>query len=302
MKRTALKRIIIWAVVCTLLAATMIVGMAASRSARESFEGIHFGPAVLLEEREGSTEGAADFDPSQVKEIIVKWTSGAVRVGEAEGKNISVSERNTDSKRPLCWKLEGETLTIYPYKGGGWFFFNLPSKTLELQLPKGYRPEMLTIDGASADYSAEGVTVGTLDINTASGDVTLKSVKADEADIDTASGDVFVDADIADFMRIDTASGEVNVNGSYRYGMVNTVSGNQSVEIGEATQSLSIDTVSGNIGLSLKGAKGISLNRSTVSGDFICTLGGRYESESYVYGDGSVDIDVNTVSGNVSVD
>jgi len=154
----------------------------------------------------------------------------------------------------------------------------------------------ITVEGAqgsvhastgSGEIRATGVAGG-LHASTGSGSVTLRQTAAGEVDVSTGSGTLELSG-VRGPVRAQTASGNINVEG-----------------VGEGNWRLS--TASGSVAVRLPSQQGFTLRAHTVSGSIHTaremTVQGtisRHELEGKV-GDGSLRLDVNTVSGNIRVD
>jgi hypothetical protein len=139
----------------------------------------------------------------------------------------------------------------------------------------------------SGEIEATGVAGG-LHASTGSGSVTLRQ---------TAPGDV----------EVNTGSGTLQLEGVHGNVRAQTASGNITVE-GEGQDSWRLSTASGNVTVRLPSQRGFTLHAHTVSGSVhsdreLLVQGtlGKHELEGK-FGDGSFNLDVSTVSGNIRVE
>jgi hypothetical protein len=139
----------------------------------------------------------------------------------------------------------------------------------------------------SGEIEATGVAGG-LHASTGSGSVTLRQ---------TAPGDV----------EVNTGSGTLQLQGVHGAVRAQTASGNITVE-GEGQDSWRLSTASGNVTVRLPSQQGFTLHARTVSGSIhsdreLTVQGalGKHELEGK-FGDGSFNLDVSTVSGNIRVE
>lgn len=148
-----------------------------------------------------------------------------------------------------------------------------------------------TVDGGLSRLKASGasgrmdLTVGgdltAADLNTASGAVTLTvSGEIGTVDSDSASGDLTLTAAGLHKLNADSASGKVRVTAS-------------------AFDQLDVDTASGAVTLTLPSLPGFTMKYTTASGKLDSDVEMKQTGKTYVCGDGSGRISVNTASGDL---
>ena len=131
----------------------------------------------------GGTEmGSANVDAASVKNLSVKWASGAVNIDVVdEGDAIELVEtapRGMTKAQQMRWSVNGDTLSI---DYGTWFScFALGRKDLQVRIPKSCAQNLgaVEIDGASGDYDVNGLGCETLKLKLASGDVDGQNPRA----------------------------------------------------------------------------------------------------------------------------
>lgn len=195
----------------------------------------------------------------------------------------------------------------------------------------------LEIDTASGSVTAGGLTASDLEIDTASGSVSVGSVSATQFELDTASGFVKIDSLTASKCSIATASGNININALSSTGgceldtasgeislgsanvsnLLNIHSASGSVTVNDLTSStLDLDVASGNIMLGLRSLSSGSID--SASGEIVITrldgfgvtvtfdsASGRINGNkdgTYAFGDGACRLEIDTASGDVTVD
>ncbi|MDE2148288.1 MAG: DUF4097 family beta strand repeat protein [Gammaproteobacteria bacterium] len=191
---------------------------------------------------------------------------------------------------------------------------------LVLQLPAAVA---LEFHAGSADLRVRGLS-GPLSADTASGDVWIES-SGTKLVIKTASGDVHVRDPATDETRISTASGDLRLYGIGGRVNLQTASGDIRLEAGTVTElsagsvsgdlqvrlqpapeaRVKLSTVSGDVGLHLTGGSGATLTLSTVSGDIGTAVplqfDDRHRRAQGRYGNGSAQVSIKTVSGDIRV-
>ena len=186
----------------------------------------------------------------------------------------------------------------------------------------GLRADRLDVDTASGAVTVTDLTVRELDVDTASGQVQVVNATADTADMESASGGITFGGKVGK-VDVDTASGRVNLTLTEKAGEVSvssasgnisitgtadevdldTASGTLTLRLTQAARKVSVDSVSGLLEIHLPAtAPGFTVNMDSVSGELtvngFATQGG---NRRQVYGDGSMTIDCDTVSGNVTI-
>ena len=291
MKKAALRRIIVWTVVSVLLAATLIVGIGTSSLLKGSINGLRLGGISTLADREDYTEGGKSFDAAEIKSIEINWVDGSVNVLLTNDKSVSISEDGGDSDDKLCWKLgEDGTLHIEPTKRTfNLFALGSQKKDLTLKLPKSLNLDKLRISTVSAPVKTESesgaspeLDIRKLEVETTSGDVQLLFGSCDSADVTTASGRQEITGGSLREAELGCVSGEISV----------------SAELGK---NLDVETVSGAVKINAVGAKGFTVSFDSVSGKLNTDLEGKFDDDEFIFGDGSVDIEVKTVSGSTEI-
>ena len=141
----------------------------------------------------------------------------------------------------------------------------LPEKTLTVQIPASLIVDELEADVVSASLTARGVQAREIKLESVSGNICADGLTAEKLQIDTVSG-------IAEILRCDVA------------------------------RKLEIDTVSGNAAMQLAAsATGFTLKFDTVSGSVHCDVPVTTSRKSMVYGDGSLEIEMESVSGSFKI-
>lgn len=214
-------------------------------------------------------------------EVIVRaWDRPEVRITGTLGEGVEKLEIDAD----------GDELDIrvrYP-NTGGWFGGGSRSEpsTLEISLPA---TASVSVDTVSAGVDVTGVRGPRLGVDSVSGDVRVRAARVGEARFDNVSGSV--DAEVeSDDIGVDSVSGDIRVAG--RLGgrvRIDTVSGDADLELGPVG-SLTLSSVSGDLGVAAGLAPGGSLRADSVSGGIRVALPA----------DASARIEVETFSGGIS--
>lgn len=201
----------------------------------------------------------------EASELNINWVDGSVTVGFHKGQEIVFSEQASGrltEESSLHWRLNNGVLYV-KYAASGFRTGEGLNKQLTVLLPEGMRLDAVRIDAVSADVGLEAGMVDDLVVNAVSGNVHAVCDEVRTAAVDSVSGDVQ--------MKFAHAPASIRIN---------TVSGDAVAEMPRtAGFTARVDTVSGAVGGSMPMTE---------------SSRGRYVS-----GDGSCDIRIDTVSGDV---
>jgi hypothetical protein len=156
--------------------------------------------------------------------------------------------------------------------------------------------------------SGEGLLAGVQEdssVSTVSGSVVVDGTRGALA-AKTVSGDVAVRAHTGP-LSLNSVSGEIAASGELTVVAATTVSGRLTLDVSSGTASVTANSVSGDVTLRLPAGKGVRVAGHSVSGRLVVDsleYGGNGPGRRNVdisSGDGTCHVQVNTVSGNVTV-
>lgn len=236
-------------------------------------------------------EGAAGYvsetfsvEPARVHEIEVDWLGGSVMVVLTDDDRLSFAEmayQDVPEEQRLSYALDGDTLKI-DFCRIGHLLSSSPEKQLVLSIPRGLTLEKFEADTTAAAVNVTGLHTQTVDISTVSGGVDL-AAEAYEIDISTTGGCAAVDAD---FYQLDFS----------------TVSGSLTLTMQRAAE-VDAETVSGGVTIHLPPSSyGFALDFETVSGTPEIAFDANGGDGHWTYGDKASTLNIDTVSGNLSLD
>lgn len=260
---------------------------------------------VMYSNADRYTAGDFTYDESKVKKVEIEWASGSVTLKNGKG-TLSVSESGADAlkeEEKLHWWIDGTTLKIKFCKSGVKLLLNgLNKKDLTVELPafadleievasgKVIGEEMLDLGEVHVETASGGASIGFLSakeirIETASGAWKLGSVSVSgDFKVDTASGGLTVDEITAETVKVDNASGSIS------FGKI-------------AAEEVHIDSASGSIKLGLADQEaGAEIEYESVSGSFKCNLPYEKSGKTYQIGRGLMKVQIEVVSGSVTVE
>ena len=236
-------------------------------------------------------EGAAGYvsetfsvEPARVREIEVDWLGGSVMVVLTDDDSLSFAEmayQDVPEEQRLSYALDGDTLKI-DFCRSGHLLSSSPEKQLVLSIPRGLTLEKFEADTIAAAVNVTGLHTQTVDISTVSGGVDL-AAEAYEIDISTTGGCAAVDAD---FYQLDFSA----------------VSGSLTLTMQRAAE-VEAETTSGGVTIHLPPSSyGFALDFETVSGTPEIAFDANGGDGHWTYGDKASTLNIDTASGNLSLD
>lgn len=215
--------------------------------------------------KDGFALGGASLPVDGIREIEIEWIAGEVEIECYDGSEIVFSETSAEQlseRQTMRYLVKDGELEIRCCESKT---VQLPEKTLTVQIPASLIVDELEADVVSASLTARGVQAREIKLESVSGNICADGLTAEKLQIDTVSG-------IAEILRCDVA------------------------------RKLKIDTVSGNAAMQLAAsATGFTLKFDTVSGSVHCDVPVTTSRKSMVYGDGSLGIEMESVSGSFKI-
>ena len=215
--------------------------------------------------KDGFALGGASLPVDGIREIEIEWIAGEVEIECYDGSEIVFSETSAEQlseRQTMRYLVKDGELEIRCCESKT---VQLPEKTLTVQIPASLIADELEADVVSASLTARGVQAREIKLESVSGNICADGLTAEKLQIDTVSG-------IAEILRCDVA------------------------------RKLKIDTVSGNAAMQLAAsATCFTLKFDTVSGSVHCDVPVTTSRKSMVYGDGSLEIEMESVSGSFKI-
>lgn len=125
----------------------------------------------------------------------------------------------------------------------------------------------------------------------------------DQITVNTEGADVTATALACRALSVESVSGDITCDGAVEELVIATVSGETTLSLG-GVKTLEHSAVSGNLSVSLVDCTGYTAMLDTVTGQLTCEDAEHQQdgvNESYVYGDGSVALDLITITGDATV-
>ena len=275
MKRNAIVRIVLFSILALSLVGVLIGGIAFKR---------YTAPGIIVR---GTTEAPVvsrnHFNAEEIDRLNIDWAAGKIVILPVEGSEIAVTEELLGEDDEMVLKLDGSTLYVeYSENAVSLNFGSINKKNLYITVPQDWVCKELDIDAASATVQAEFLTVEKLESSTASGEHTFRDCKVEQ-------------------LTLETVSGNLDYSGTLDKLDFGGVSAQADVVVTNFPKSIDVETVSGDVNLTLPKECGFTLEKDSVSGHFSSELETRKENGKYVYGDGQCKIDVEGVSASITI-
>ena len=281
MKTNAIVRIVLYSLAIIVLGGILLAGIGLSMY---SFD-FSFGEGNTdITDGTVGTQGSVPAD--RVRDIKIDWVAGTITlIPDENASDITFwDEGAEDEKHQMVWKHSGDTLSIQYEKSKVYFGVQVTSeeKDLTITVPAGWICHSLEIDAASAEVQVVDLTLGEVDFDGASGICTFENCIVGELDVDTASGDLFY-------------------NGQLETLNVSSMSANCEVVLTKAPREIDLESMSGDLFLTLPEDCGFSVDMNAMSSDFSTDFETVTTNGRHVHGDGSCRIDIEAMSGDVCI-
>jgi len=217
--------------------------------------------------------GSYTVEVSGLDSINVDWVAGGVTLRPHDGDDIQITEyaqRQLGDDEKLRTDISGGTLTIRFRESTRVTIINMPTKRLEVLVPRGLSEELnkLMVETVSGSIDAERFTAQYIKLNSISGGITLSNSTAADLKVDTTSGRsnvTFVQAEDMEFDSIsgsihvsdcsarsidcDSTSGSVHVSGEFGKAKLNSISGRLELDNPSPLSTVDADSTSGTVNL-----------------------------------------------------
>ena len=250
-------------VIFTLLALALVSALLFSVvSGGVSLPSIHLSSATA----DGIPAPSGSVSAEEVSRLAIHWVAGSIRVEPSENAT-DISFRLTgedDAKFPMVWSQSGDTLILsYNQTNKIPISVNVRRKDLVVTVPAGWAAQDISIDNVS-------------------GDMTL------------------TDIDVTD-LTVGNVSGELDFSGFCRSAEVSTVSGDCTLTLTAAPNSIDLDSVSGQLVVALPENTGFTANLDSLSGKLYSDFATTYQDDTMRYLDGACKISMDSVSGDLRI-
>lgn len=189
-----------------------------------------------------------------------------------------------------------------------WKKLNGPAHAMMVvSVPKDYDGDFKA-DTVSADIEADTLTLGDVVLDTVSGDVNVQKMDAKTLSCDSVSGDVNLsEVELSDYWS-NTVSGDVTIEELSAEDInFDSVSGEINIVLDGLRGDVKMDTVSGDIVITIKDSLDATLDIDSVSGDIDVDYDLKHveilKSHRLIaeVGSGKYDIEIETISGDINI-
>lgn len=291
MKRNAVLRIVIWSVVILVLLAIMCSVIFGIRGFR-TFTTVASAELEIAETQVARLEPAGSevsINAREVNQIEIEWVAGSIVIQPADTDQIIFFEDGSPSQdSPMVWRQRGDKLSI-SFSEDNKISFNFGitintvlNKDLIIYVPRDWTCDSLEINAASASVEVTDLTIREVEFDGASGTCEFENCTVDTLDLDTASGDIWFTGSL-ESLDCDAASASVYL------------------ELDNTPRKMDMDTASGDLELTLPADTGFTVSMDGLSTDFHSDFETTVRNGNFLYGDGSCRIEVDAMSGDVTI-
>ncbi len=238
-------------------------------------------------ESEATGYGVA-LDATSIREMEIEWAAGSIRIQPLDITEIRITEEGANQDAdPMVWNVRNGQLNIQYSKNtdhsfGMGLLLGEHSKNLLIQVPRDWQCDSLEIDAASASLEVNELTIHEMEFDGASGTCVFHNCAVEALELDTASGDIQFTGTLT---QLDCDSASANIL----------------LELNNTPKRLDLDTASGDLCVVLPEDAGFTVKLDTMSGDFESDFDTTLRNDSYVVGNGRCRIDVDAMSGDVTI-
>ncbi len=223
---------------------------------------------------------------AEIRELEIKWVAGSITIQTGQTDSISFEESYYgEDTKPMIWKQSGDKLILQysePTVSIGFFSSYSVSKDLIVTVPEDWACSALSIDSVSASIQVNSLTCSALDLINVSGSCRLEGCRVTDFDLETVSGKVYFQGEL---QQLDCDS----------------ISADCELHIFNFPEAIDMDGVSCDLILYLPESCGFTVKLDSASGDFDSDFSFSSKNGSYIHGDGSCRIDMDSVSGDIRI-
>lgn len=300
MQKSAVIRIVLWALVALLLVGVMIWGI---ENGFDGAFGLFRGRTGRYANSERYSVGGGSVSIEGIDAVEIHWTAGTVHAEVYDGDEITFEEtglRSSDEALRMRYLVEGGRLIIRYDAGSSWFSLS-GEKTLNIKIPQQMELESFSIDTASANIDAAGIGAQSIGIEAVSGQVSVLDATCNKMDIEMVSGSLIGTNITANVLNTENVSGKTTVSGKISSADMESVSGTITLDASEGLKSADLASVSGSLTVVLWEDQGFSASYSSVSGRFHSDFAVVFQNNFATYKDGGAMIKLETVSGSMNI-
>lgn len=234
-----------------------------------------------------SDSDMAEFAAGDVRNIQIEWAAGDITVQPGDTDVILVSESRKDKTPPMVCSLNNGSLDVAFSEtkftlGFGFGRRNMGSKDLTITVPRDFDLRVLEMDIASSKVTISDMTIDKLDFDGADVRCDIQNCTVGSLDMDGASCKAFFDGSL-DTLDCDGAS-----------------TGFEGIFHNEPS-SMDFDGMSNDVTITLPEGCGFTATVDGMSSHFTADQQVSLNNGSYVHGNGRCKIDMDGMSGNLTI-
>lgn len=226
----------------------------------------------------------------QIDKISVDSASEDIIVNAIEGKNATFNFTGFynygkyENPPKLVLEKNGNELNINIKYEKPMNLVGISSQEMKINIgiPKEYA-EDLSVSSASGDVKLNEMNLADIVMETASGDINVKNLNSHGNTINSVSGDIIIENSKFEDSSVKSVSGDINIINSGTLNILETTSGEITIENYEITRELKINTISGDINLDLSDNSSVNVIFDSVSGDLKNDFGNIYNGKNNIY-------------------
>ena len=276
MKRNAIFRIILFSFLAVVLVGVLISGIALKKYQM---------PGIVVRKSFDAPEVSGNkYNAGEIDRLKIEWAAGSIVLVPVEGNKISITEELLGGDESMVLKKDGSTLYVQYSEGAVGISFGSGSlkKNLYITVPQDWECKELEIDAASATVQVENLTIEEVESSTASGTHIFTNCQVEK-------------------LKMETVSGNLDFTGSLDKLDFNGVSAQANLVLSNQPKSIQLESVSGDLNLTLPEGCGFTVDKDTVSGRVSSELPTTEQNGKIVYADGHCEIEVEGVSASVHI-
>lgn len=289
MKKSAIVRIILFGLLFLILLGFLLAGLAINgflkyKSAETRWEASYSASTTKPEQSHTPANTAGS-----VSKIGIKWVSGNIFIQSGDVDQITYQETEvSDPKYKMIVNTSGDGLEIqYCSEVRGFTVFSFGTtieitKDLIITVPRDTVLKEIDIESASTNVTIQDVTIQEIELKTASGKCKITGCRVGELDIETASGDIDFYGEL-NKLEFDAASAK------FTGVLTNT------------PKSILVDSMSGDLDVTLPADSGFTVTMTAISGDFTSDFSTTVSNGAYVCGNGTCQIQYNGMYGDIII-
>lgn len=222
---------------------------------------------------------------STIKVLDLDWISGEVEIVLSNSNALSIMETSnktlTEDER-IHTLIKNGTLYI-KFAKSGWHESYMPEKKLTIAVPSGFSFDTINSTVVSANLRVASQYVRIFNHETVSGDIEINSCNVTALTIKSVSGDIRTETTVFGGFNGETVSGDIKV------------------AFITMPNKFKVNTVSGEVNLSIPTSSSFTVYLETSSGRFINNFGGTFSNGKLSVNGGNSIISVETVSSNLTI-